>query len=284
MFNIITIIDILINYSITMKLLLPILFLSFLAKAQTPIGPVGAGAWSLGGSSVAEKNIFGINNNMAATADLKNYRFGIYNRTPFLLKQLNTINSSFLLPTKFLNLGLSVSSFGYEKFNQQNISFGLAKKLHPNFNLGITFNYITINIAEQENTGAFTGSISTYYKVNKDVQIGLVLFNPFQSTYSIKNYGSVNTFGRVGLKYQLSKSINFIGELEKNLDKEMILRGGLSYIIHPKFDLNIGYAKNPNLLTFGFNAKVKQFEISFAAAMHEVLGLTPHVGLVFYGK
>jgi hypothetical protein len=262
-----------------------ILLLAFQkVNAQIIHDPIGAKAWSLGGSSTPESNVFSINNNMASAADIKDYQIGIYNQTRFSIKELNLINSSFLLPTKFMHLGLSINYFGYEKFNQQNISIGFAKKLNTNFNLGITLNYLTLNILEQENTSTLTGSLSAFYKINKNLQLGVLLFNPTQSSYGIKNYGNVNTFGRVGLKYQVNKSVYLIGDFDKTLQQETVLRGGVNYAIHPKFEISVGYANHPNYLTFGFNAKVKQMDLAFAASMHEVLGLTPHVGLVFYGK
>lgn len=253
-------------------------------NAQIVHDPIGAKSWSLGGSSVAETNLFAINNNMASTAELKKYQIGIYNQSRFSIKELNLINTSCLLPTKLMHVGISINHYGYEKYNQQNISLGMAKKLNNNFNLGVTLNYLTINIAEQENTGAFTGSLSAFYKINKNLQLGVLIFNPTLSNYPINGYGKISTFGRIGLKYQVNKSVYFIGDFDKTLEQENILRGGINYAIHPNFDLSLGYANNPNYLTFGFNAKLKQMDLAFAASMHQVLGFTPHIGLVFYGK
>ncbi|MFY7732306.1 MAG: hypothetical protein ACOVSR_02400 [Bacteroidia bacterium] len=253
-------------------------------NAQIVHDPIGARSWSLGGSNAAESNVFSVINNMASSAELKNYQLGIYNQTRFGVKELNLINSSFLLPTKFIHLGLGINHYGYEKYNQQNFSFGIAKKLNNNFNLGVTINYLTINIAEQENTGALTGSLSVFYKINKNLQLGVLLFNPTQSNYHINTYGKVNTFGRIGVKYQVNKSVYLIGDLDKTLEQETILRGGINYSFHPNFDLSLGYANNPNYLTLGFNAKVKKMDLAFAASMHEILGFTPHIGLIFYGK
>lgn len=270
-----------------MKILLKItlLIIAFQqVNAQIVHDPIGAKAWSLGGSSTAESNVFSVNNNMASSAELKQYQIGVYNQTRFSIKELNLINSSILITTKLFHVGASINHFGYEKYNQQNISLGIAKKLNSNFNLGVTFNYLTINIAEQENTGALTGSLSAFYKINKNLQLGVLLFNPTLSNYSINGYGKINTFGRIGVKYQVNKSVYLIGDLDKTLEQETILRGGINYALHSHFDLSLGYDNNPNYLTFGFNAKIKQMDLAFAASMHEILGFTPHIGLIFYGK
>jgi hypothetical protein len=84
--------------------------------------------------------------------------------------------------------------------------------------------------------------------------------------------------------YKDIKQSERMSEYNKTLEQETILRGGINYSFHPNFDLSLGYANNPNYLTFGFNAKIKQMDLAFAASIHEILGFTPHIGLIFYGK
>jgi len=269
-----------------MKLFTFICFFVLLGNlfAQPIIEPIGAKAWSLGGSAVSENNVFSVANNMASSTEIQHYQLGIYNQTRFGIKQLNTINSSIVVPSKWVHSGISISHFGYEKFNQQKMSFGIAKKLNTNFSIGITLNYVTINIAEQENTGAFLGSFSSFYKANKKLQFGLLIFNPTQSKYNINSYGNVPTFGRIGLKYLVNKNVYFLAEANKIIGQDLVFRSGINYQLHPKFDLSIGYANNPNYITFGFSAKLKQLDVQFASSYHQILGLTPHLGLVFHGK
>jgi hypothetical protein len=269
-----------------MKLFCLIIFFTFLGNtfAQPIFEPIGTKAWGLGGSSTAENNVFSIANNIATSTELKTFQVGIYNQTRFGIKQLNSINTSLIIPNKWMQIGASISHFGYEKFNQQNMSFGIAKKLNENFSLGITLNYVTINIAEQENTGAFLGSFSTFYKANKKLQFGLLIFNPTQSKYNINAYGGVPTFGRIGLKYLVNKKVYLIADANNTLEQDLVFRGGINYTLLPKFELSLGYSNNPNIITFGFSSKLKQFDLQFASSYHQILGVTPHLGLVFYGK
>jgi hypothetical protein len=190
-----------------MKLLFKIWLLLFCKNiySQPIFEPVGAKEWSLGGCSLIDSSAFSTANNMSASTQLKVLEAGIYNQTLFGLKQLNSINSSLIIPTKWMHFGASISHFGYEKYNQQQMCLGFAKKLNANFSIGITLNYATINIAEQENTSAFLGSFSAFYTVNKKLQIGLLIFNPTQSKYNINAYGNVPTFGRIGFKYLMNK-------------------------------------------------------------------------------
>jgi len=269
-----------------MKLFCLIIFFSVIqiAFAQPIFDPIGAKSWSLGGCTSAESNVFSSSNNIASSTEIKSFQVGIYNQTRFGIKQLNVINTSLIFPNKWLQIGASISHFGYEKFNQQNMSFGIAKKLNNSFSLGITLNYVAINIAEQENTGAFTGSLSAFFKANKKLQFGLLLFNPTQSKYNINSHGNVPTFGRIGVKYLVNKYVYLTADADKTLLQDLVIRSGINYTLHPNFELSLGYANNPNYITFGFSSKLKQFDILFASSFHQTLGLTPHIGMVFHGK
>ncbi len=255
-----------------------------IAFAQPIFDPIGAKSWSLGGSSTSESNVFSCANNMASSTEIKSIQVGIYNQTRFGIKQLNAINSSFIIPKKWFQIGTSINHYGYEKFNQQNMSLGIAKKLNNNFSLGITLNYISINIAEQENTGALAGSLSAFFKANKNLQFGLLIFNPTQSKYNINSHGNVITFGRIGVKYLINKNVFLTADADKTLAQTLILRSGINYALHPNFELCLGYANNPNYITFGFSTKLKQFDLLFASSFQQTLGLTPHLGMVFHGK
>ena len=269
-----------------MKLLcLFIFFCSFETAFSQPIfEPIGAKSWSLGGCSTAESDVFSCANNMASCTEIKSIQVGVYNQTRFGMKQLNFINTSLMFPNKWLQIGASINHFGYEKFNQQNIGFGIAKKLNHSFSLGITLNYIALNIAEQESTRAFTGSLSVFFKANKKLQFGLLIFNPTQSKYNTNSFGKIITFGRIGIKYLVNKNVYLTAEANKTIFQDLVIRSGINYTLHPNFELSLGYANNPNYITFGFSTKLKKFDILFASSFHQTLGLTPHLGIVFHGK
>lgn len=260
------------------------LLLTNIVFSQPIFEPTGAKAWALGGSATAESNAFSVINNMASATEIKVYQLGIYNQTRFAIKELNNINTSFIYPFKLMHLGIAVNHYGYVKYNQQNISIGLSKKIHSNFNLGINLNYTAINIVEQESANAFYGSVSAFYKLQKNWQLGVLISNITQANYNINTYGNVNTFARIGLKYTLNKNVYLIADIDKTLTQEMVLKGGINYALHPLFNVSLGYASNPNYITFGFNAKLKQLEVQFASSIHQTLGITPHIALVFNGK
>jgi hypothetical protein len=269
-----------------MKKQLAILFFigSTSAFSQTIFEPQGADSWSLGGSSVAQSNVFSVANNMAATNELSTLQIGAYNQLRFGLKELNTVNTTVLIPSKYFHYGIAFKHFGYQKYNQQCFDFGISKKVSKQFNLGITLQYVALNIDNQENAKAFTGSISAFYKPLKQLQLGALFFNPTQSKYNINGYGSIQSIARMGAKYEVNNQIYLMAELDKTIGEVNIFRSGINYALHKQFGVSLVYASSPNYFTFGFNAKVKFLDIVFASSLHSALGYTPHLSLVFNGR
>ncbi|MES2726168.1 MAG: hypothetical protein V4643_03640 [Bacteroidota bacterium] len=250
--------------------------------SQPIFEPIGAKAWAMGGSNTAETNVFSTNNNIATLTEIQKIEIGIYNQLRFGLKNLNLINTSVALPNKWINIGIAANHYGYEKFNQQKITLGFAKKLNNNFSLGVNLNYLALNIAEQENTYAFTADVGSFYKINKQLQIGFFLSNITQSKYSNNTYGKVPNLAKFGVNYSINTKLFLLTDIEKIFDYDLVIRSGLSYDIHQNFGLQIGYTSNPNYFTCGFTAKFKQFDFNCATSLHSYLGFTPHVGLIFH--
>jgi hypothetical protein len=265
-------------------LIAAVLLASIGSTAQPIFEPIGANAWSLGGSSAAESNVFSIHNNTASLTEVQRLEACIYNQLRFGIKNLNMISSGIAFPNKWAHVGVLANHYGYDKFNQQKISVGLAKKLNANFSLGVAINYVAINIAEQENTYAFSADLGSFYKVNKTLQIGFFLSNITQAKYNNNAYGRLPNMAKFGFKYSMNNKISILADLEKDFDLKLALRAGLSYQLHSLFALQIGYVNNPNYFTCGFAAKLKQFDIQFASSLHSQLGLTPHIGIIFHAN
>ncbi len=196
-------------------LLLTILFANKWAATQPIFEPIGAKAWGLGGSCAAESNVFSIHNNIASLTALQKTEVGIYNQLRFGVKNLNMLSSGIAFPSKWLHVGVLANYYGYDKFNQQKITAGFAKKLNTHFSLGITLNYIAVNIAERENTFALSTDLGSFYTVNKALQIGFFLSNITQTKYANTAFGSLPSAAKFGFKYALNNKIYLVADAEK---------------------------------------------------------------------
>ena len=117
------------------------------------------------------------------------------------------------------------------------------------------------------------------YQPFQKIHFGIFFFNPTQSKYSINSYDRIPTFARLGLRYDISDKVQLITEIEQILNQSLIFKGGVKYQIHDILSLSIGAANNPVYLTFGTGIKLKKINVDFAASIHQVLGVTPHLSI-----
>ncbi len=262
--------------------LLLILILCFrINQAQNIFNPIGADAWGIAGSSVSTQNIFSTFNNPSAISSLKKVSVGIYSEQRFAETKLNSSSIAIVVPSKFINVGFSINHFGYELFNQQKFGLSLGKKLTRQFSLGVTFSYFEINISEQPHNGNLLGEFGLHYQPFLKWHLGMFIFNPTQSKYSLISYDRIPTYARFGASYDVSDKVQIISETEQTLNQNIVLRGGIKYQIHEIFSLSIGAANNPVYITFGTGIKLKNFKVDFAASIHQLLGISPHLSVSF---
>jgi len=265
-------------------LLLSLFILPAFIRAQVLFTPIGAEAWGKGGCSTASENIWAINNNVAGICSFKNTSFGINNQVPFKITELSLSSLALVAPTKWVHTGFSLDNYGNALFNQQKISLGLAKLLSKTFSIGISLDYVHTQIQGYGNSGTFVPAGGVLYKPHQKLHIGLKIFNPNQIKYSENITDKIPTYARLGLLYKINNHVQLLVDADKTLQKDMIMRCGIDYEIHPSFSLRAGWASNPMFFTFGFALSLKKLRIDFASSIHEVLGLTPHLALVYQLK
>jgi len=257
------------------------LLFSVHANSQSLLNPVSADAWSGGGSSVTEKNVFSVFNNPSITAETKQFQLGLFSEQRFNETKLTTAGIALVIPTKWIHIGLGFSHFGYTLFNQQKCGITISKKLSKQFSAGVTFSFLGTFVSEQPYTGNIIGELGLFYKYSAKLHFGIFILNPAQNKYSVSGNEKIPTLARLGIEYSISDKLRLILETEQMLNADLVYRGGIKYQIHELFLVSVGAANNPVYLTFGCGIKLKQFKINYAAAIHEVLGYSPHLDLIF---
>jgi len=60
-----------------------------------------------------------------------------------------------------------------------------------------------------------------------------------------------------------------------------VFKAGIEYKAIKEFYLRAGISTNPALSSFGFGLNLKNLKIDFSANYHQVLGISPQVGLSY---
>lgn len=246
---------------------------------------IGGRAAAMGGASVCFSDFWSLNNNQAGLAYIDKMKIGLYFENRFLTKELGYKALGFVLPTKSGVFGVNYSHFGYNLYNEQKIGLAYAKSFGKRFAAGLQFDYLGTHIAENYgNKSAFTFEIGVIAKLTDNVNIGAHFFNPVNAKFNDYNNEKIPSVIKLGINYTFSQKLLIACETEKNINYDAILKLGMEYKILPFANARIGISNNPNIFSFGFGIEHKQFNIDFSSSVHQILGYSPQLSLIYSFK
>lgn len=266
-------------------LLTVILYLSLSnAFAYDILQSVGGRAAAMGGTAVASRGLWALQNNPAGMANLDQFSFGLYYENHWMLKETAFKSAALAIPVKFGCLGVSFNQFGSSKYSENKFGLAYAKDFGPYLQIGLQLDYLMLSIGnDYDKQSAVTFELGIQSQVTEKLRLGTYVFNPVHIALQQSiNQEKLPIVFRFGAAYQFTK--DFVGqcEIEKNTDYEGVsLRGGLEYEALKDFYLRAGVQTNPGLLSFGLGYEIRFARIDVAAQLHEILGNTIQVGMVF---
>lgn len=270
-----------------MKRLLLIILLNIslsVLYAYDVVNPIGGRAAAMGGCSAASRGLWAMQNNPAGMANLDRFSFGLYYENRWFLSETAYKCGAVALPVKFGCLGLSFNQFGSSKYSENKFGLAYAKDFGPYFQMGLQLDYLSIHVGnDYGRQRAVTFELGIQSQVTEKLRVGTYIFNPvsFRLEQSL-NQERLPIVFRFGMAYQFTK--DFIGqcEIEKNTDYEGVsLRGGLEYEALKHFYLRAGLQANPNILSFGLGYSLNFARIDVAAQLHQELGSSIQIGMIF---
>ena len=233
---------------------------------------------------MASRGLWAMQNNPAGMANLEKISFGLYYENRWMLPETAYKCGAFALPTKFGCLGLSFNQFGSSKLNENKFGLAYAKDFGRYLQIGLQLDYLILKIGNDYGTfNAVTFELGIQSQVTDKLTLGTYIFNPIHFSFKqTLNHEKIPIVFRFGLAYQFTK--DFVGqcEIEKNTEHEGVsLRGGLEYEAFKHFYIRAGVQTNPGLLTFGLGYSIRFARIDVAGQLHNVLGPSVQIGLVF---
>ncbi len=243
---------------------------------------IGARSIALGGFTTTLSDVWSTNNNQAGLGFNKSISGGIYYESRFLLKETGYKAGAFVLPVKTGALGLSVTSFGYELYNRTNVGLSYGQHFGEKFSAGVQLNYFNTKLSENYGQkSAFTASLGLMAKLNKELTIGVHVYNPTRSKLAEYNNERIPTIMKLGLDYKFSEKVFVALETEKDIDYDAIIKAGIEYHIIDVLYLRGGVSSNPSLTSFGLGVLLKDFKLDIASSYHQTLGFTPSISIVY---
>jgi len=236
----------------------------------------------MGNISVMLSDHWSSQKNPAGLAHWGRMSFGACYENRFMVPELAAMGLGVSVPVMNGVMGLSVSSFGYELYGENNIGLAFGKILSEQFSMGIKLNYLSINQGEDYGSmGAVIGEIGVMAKISDEFNLGAHIYNVNRAKIDDYQNERVPSILRIGLGYQMNEKVLLCVEAEKDIDAKARIKVGMDYhIIEPLF-IRAGVNTNPAIVSFGFGLIWKRFIFDFSTNKHSVLGYSPQLGLIF---
>lgn len=266
------------------KLFLIFLFVSSFSFGQG-IYPSGARSMSMANASVTFDDVWSHFNNPGAVGKVESFAAGISYENRFLLKELQSQSLATVLPMKVGAISVGGQMFGYREFRTFKAGVGYGMRLGEKFYAGVQMNYLglQLNNAYGSKHGV-SGDIGMLGEVTENWLIGFSVGNVFRSKLSEFQDDRMTTLMRFGSSYILSEKALITGEVEKDISNPMRFKAGVEYKPLKQFSLRGGVATAPIEFSFGVGYQAKSISINIGSSFHQILGWSPHFGLVYMNK
>ncbi|MBM3435000.1 MAG: hypothetical protein FJY07_02150 [Bacteroidetes bacterium] len=263
---------------------------SFSENANYPLGGRSA---AMGNASVTLYDFWSVHNNQAGLAGYKHISAGIAFDNRFLIGQLGTKAFAFVLPVKSGVFGINYNYFGYAAYNESKAGLAFAKSFGSAFAAGLQLDYLRTAIAENYgNRSLLTFEVGLRSEVTKKLVLAMHIFNPIAVKIEKKFNERTPAVYKFGIGWQLSDQVLVTAETEKSSGFKPLIRGGVEYKPAEKASIRLGYSSLPSvtgeddfsiasLYSFGFGLKLNKLTIDFSASVHQILGWSPAISLVY---
>lgn len=240
----------------------------------------GGRSAALAHSSVALTDIWSSHHNQAGLAFLEKPTSAISYENRFFLKDIGLSNAAFAYPMKQGTMGLSLSYFGFELYNESKIGLNYSRRFGQYFSMGLQLNYHSFYVAEgSQNGSVITFETGVLARPTSQLSIGFHLFNPSSSA---KNDNErLPVIGRLGAQYQFSEKTALTVEARQREEVNTSYALGFEYSIIKSLTLRTGMGLEPLRNTFGLGFKLSGLDLNLSYEYAQFLGSNAVAGLQY---
>jgi hypothetical protein len=254
------------------------------ALSQTSRRPVGASYTGLGAYSISHADVFSFVSNQASLAQIKNTAVGIYSERRFLLSELNYYSAAFALPTQSGNFGINAGYFGFSDYNESQIGLAYARKLGSKIDLGVQFDYNSIQIAGYGNATAVNFQIGAIMHFSEKLNAGIHVYNPVGGKFGKDQQEKLAAAYKAGMGYEASDKFFVSAEIQKIENQPVNVLAGMQYKFLPQLMARVGINTETSVAYMGFGLQLKSFRLDVTASRHPQLGISPGLLLLYNFK
>lgn len=258
---------------------------AILAASENPQS--GARSRGLATASITLTDLWSVNNNQAALAFLNQGGIALTYENRFALKELALKGLTGALPFKFGTFGVTVQQFGFDQYSENKFGLAYGMLLGRNISLGIQLDYLYVAIADDfyPAKNAFTAELGFMAKATKNLTVGAHVYNLVNTSFSGESKQRIPMIFRLGLDYNFSDKVTTILEVEKNIDRQAMVKLGIEYHPIELLYLRMGVRSTEFQFAFGAGINWKGLQVDIGASYQNYLGFTSQFTLGYqFGK
>ena len=244
------------------------------AEAQIVTKPL-MGPDALNAYSKNEPDPFAAYNNQAALAQIKNKSVGFYGERRYLMEGLNNYLAAGAIETRSGCFGIELGYFGFNRFNQARAGLAYALALGSRMDLGVEFNYHSINIPGYGKAATLGFELATLFHLTERLSAGLQMSNPVHGKFGQAGKEKLPSVYRGGIGFDPSREL-FAGiEIVKEELMPAYVNAGIQYAGIPGVAIRTGFTSASNSWWITLCYLWRSLSIGISIGFHPVLGITP---------
>lgn len=259
--------------------------LPFVLSAGNGNFPEGSRSAAMAHASVALSDFWSLQNNQAGLAFYPHMSAGFYFENRFLVKELSLKSGGFILPTRSGTFGAKISYFGYPKYNESKFGLAYARSFGKVLAIGLQLDYLLVSIGnDYGQRGVATFEMGVLTNITENLSVGAHVLNPLHTAIADYNDERLPAIFRLGAAYRIDDNILVSAEVEKDTEYDPRFKMGLEYRIVKAIYVRGGISTNPATYSFGFGLNFNKLKIDFSSTVHQVLGYSPQVSMIYQFK
>ncbi|WP_230981333.1 PorV/PorQ family protein [Echinicola salinicaeni] len=271
------------------KLQCPLFWAMFLtatfsfAQNGSETSPKGARSVGMANANTSLIDPWSIFNNIGAMGQMDNNAIFCAYDHRLGINELTTLAAGATLISQYGVVGLSLSSYGGELFNQKSLGLGFSHQIDKN-SFGLKINYLQTNIEGYGKRGVPIIEFGGLSQIIPELSFGLHVFNIARAKLSPHSNDYLPTVIKSGICFKPTENLKVNIEAEKDILLKPVAKIGIEYGFTKRFWARCGHQSNPSNLHFGIGFKPKNFSIDYAVAQNNQLGFTHHFSFNYFIK
>ena len=260
-----------------------VLMLIFGNAAAQEVFRVPAHFRSLGDASVSLQSPLSLFSNPAGFVNESTLAFGIQYEKRFLLNELSTSSAFVVLPVVTTNFGFSFSQFGQGLYQENKLSFAVAKKLSGRVQAGLQFHYFDLNLPENRTHAAtLMVDLGLQYRLGRDFWVGAQLFNPYAlPVQTLQLAFDYPVAIRLGVHRVFDDLVLVAIDVKKCSERPVGVSSGIELRIRKQLQLRLGVETQWSLFSMGVGYAINRIQTDLAFSYHQYLGYSPSFSIYY---